>query len=293
MQNLRNLIVCGLVVGLASQNAFAVFDPTTYEARKTDQPPIIDGDLSDPAWDGAQTINQFFAYKTGGDLAASTGAMKILWDERNLYLSMSMDDDNLLPSEITTGEAGFDNKIWHGDVIEFFVREQQDSTRKHTEFQWSPNGDGLDARFGFRSGPSGPSWNSDMAFAVMLDGTYTNQQDVDRGFDVEAAIPLNVFDPIAEGEDWFFTFARFNFSPDGADGFRSDLMMTTPGDPTAIDGGVTHGFHTLEIYDRLVFVAAVPEPDSSLLVGCFLGIVCMTRTAARRGSCQLSRQLPR
>ena len=32
--------------------------------------------------------------------------------------------------------------------------------------------------------------------------------------------------------------------------------MSTPGDPTAPMGGVTHGFHTYEIYDLLRFTAS-------------------------------------
>lgn len=268
-----------LIAGCLSHEAQAVFTPTTYFARKTTQAPTIDGDLSDDVWNDAQRINQFYVYKSGGTPAASTGEMKILWDDQNLYLSMAMDDDNILPSTYTAGEGGFDGPLWKGDVIEFFVHEKNTSP-KYFEFEWSPNGDEFDARFDSqRYGAPSTNWNSGMSSAVTVDGTISSPGDTDTAYHAEAAIPLDSFDPIAEGSSWFFSFARYNFTPNGTGGYRQDLMMTTPGDPTAPNGGVTYGFHTYEIYDRLEFTGVVPEPGTGTigLVMILLGMAVRRR----------------
>ncbi len=237
--------------------AFAAFIPTRYEAPMTVTPPSIDGDLTDEAWSHALEITQFYAYKSGGDPAASEGSAQILWDEDNLYLGFEMIDNNILPSTVVSGRGGFDGPLYEGDVIEFFIRESANSPRYH-EFEWSPTGDVFDARFdSVRFGPPGTAWNSGMQSAVQVDGTIDNDTDTDSGWTVEASIPLAVFDPIDAESEWFFTVARYDYFAQGNQ-FDADLMMSTPGDPNAPMGGVTSGFHTYEIYDIVAFV-----PESS------------------------------
>ena len=60
--------------------------------------------------------------------------------------------------------------------------------------------------------------------------------------------------------------------------------MSTPGDPAAPMGGVTHGFHTYEIYDILEFTRSVPEPTSVVLVA--IALVLFGGLGRRRASCQ-------
>ena len=139
--------------------ACAAFDPTRYEAPLTATAPSIDGDLGDEVWSRALEISQFFAYKSGGDPAASEGSAQILWDQDNLYLGFQMIDDNILPSTVVSGRGGFDGPLYEGDVIEFFIRPSANSPRYY-EFEWSPIGDVFDARFdSVRFGPLRPAGN--------------------------------------------------------------------------------------------------------------------------------------
>jgi len=240
---------------------WAAFVPTRYEAPSTATPPNIDGDLTDEVWSGALEIRQFYAYKSGGAPAASEGSARILWDQNNLYLGLQMIDDNILPSTVVSGRGGFDGPLYEGDVIELFVRQSANSPRYH-EFEWSPNGDVFDARFdSVRFGPPGTAWNSGVQSAVQVDGTIDDATDTDRSWTIEVAIPLTAFDPIDDQSEWFFTVARYDYFAQG-NGFDSNLMMSTPGDPDAPMGGVTQGFHTYEIYD---IVAFVPEPSVTTL----------------------------
>jgi hypothetical protein len=176
-----------------------------------------------------------------------------------------MADEDILPSTVTTGHGGFDGPLYEGDVIELFIRTSSRTTR-YFEFEWSPTGDQFDARFdNVRFGPPGTAWHSGMMSAAQVAGTVGDSNDRDEGWTVEASIPLAAIRTVVPGTMWFFTVARYDYSrQDG--GFHAELMMSTRGDPSAPMGGVTHGFHTYEIYDQIVFSAQVPEPSALTLL---------------------------
>ena len=72
---------------VAAAPAWAVFVPTRYEARWTSAPPVIDGNLDDAAWAGAEVIGDFYAYESGGDPAPALSEGRLLWDSDWLYWS--------------------------------------------------------------------------------------------------------------------------------------------------------------------------------------------------------------
>ena len=62
--------------------------PLHYIVSKTTTPPIIDGDLSDPAWKAAAWTEGFSDIE--GDIrpkALYATRVKMLWDDENLYRS--------------------------------------------------------------------------------------------------------------------------------------------------------------------------------------------------------------
>ncbi|MCB0104655.1 MAG: carbohydrate-binding family 9-like protein, partial [Caldilineaceae bacterium] len=258
---MRTLKILSFSIMVLPSVAVADFVPQEFAASFANSPPTIDGKLDDPAWTKAELIDQFYVYQSGGTPAASPGKMRILWDAMNLYVGMELSDTNILPSSVTKGIHGHDQALYEGDVIELFIRESR-SSPKYFEFEWSPTGDVFDARFDqVRFGPPGTNFESGVVSAVSVNGTLDNTQDIDTGWTVEAKIPLSAFAPIASGSSWDFTFARYDYSLRPPSGYRADLMMTTLGDPAATNGGVTQGFHTYEIYDRLTFLP-VPEPSA-------------------------------
>lgn len=242
------------------------FIPRNYEARRIAAPPILDGQLDDSIWQTAHVISDFFAYQSGGAPPASETSAKILWDDENIYLGFAMQDGDIRPSSLTAGETGRDAALFRGDVIEFFVRQDRQSPQYH-EFEWSPNGvDVFDARFdNERFGSPGISWNTQIDWAVSVDGTIDDTSDTDRQWLVEAAIALNSFAPVDVDSVWSFTVARYDFfHPDHA---RPQLMMSTPGDPDLPQAGLSSGFHTYEFYDNLTFVHALGDFDQDGSVG--------------------------
>ena len=265
-----------VIAVLGGNRANAEFVPQLYEARRADNPPAIDGSLDEPIWDTAHEIADFFAYQSGGEVAAAETSAKILWDDQSLYLAFEMMDVDIRPSSVTANQTGRDAQLFRGDVIEFFVREDRDSPR-YFEFEWSPNGkDVFDARFDERRfGPPGTDWNTELTWAVSVDGTIDEFSDQDVGWTVEAAIPLSAFDSISTGSEWTFTVARYDyFNPISE---VEQLMMSTPGDPELPLAGLTSGFHTYELYDDLKFV---PEPTS---FGLLVPIVIFARLRRRTG----------
>jgi hypothetical protein len=235
--------------------------------------------LDDTVWQLAEPITEFFAYQGGGPPAASATSARILWDNDYLYLGLRMADADIRPSAVTSGSSGRDGRLYEGDVIEFFARPDENSPQ-YFEFEWSPNGDLFDARFDTRRfGPPGTAWDTQLTAATQVDGTWDDATDQDLGWTVETRIPLDAFPPVDVGSQWRFTVARYDyFHPQYA---NEQLMMSTPGDPNLPNAGLTSGFHTYELYDRLVF--AVPEPGSGrLLLGMLCaGLVCFPQ---RRGA---------
>ncbi|MCA9214582.1 MAG: carbohydrate-binding family 9-like protein [Planctomycetales bacterium] len=242
-----------IVVGSSAQ---AEFVPRTFQAVMATSPPVIDGTLDDSVWTSAPVMNEFFAYQSGGDPAAAATSAQVAWDEQFLYLAFEMADVDIRPSCVIANRCGRDAQLYLGDVIELFVRESRDLPR-YFEFEWSPDqNDVFDARFDDRKfGPPGTSWNTDIQWAVHVNGSTDDATDQDAGWIVESAIPLSAFDPITVGSEWTFTVARYDYF--NAAGRTEQLMMLTPGDPDLPRAGLASGFHTYELYDNLKFA---PEP---------------------------------
>ena len=279
---LSRLVTAALIVSCLAASSEAVFTPIRFEARQITTAPIIDGDLSDPIWNHAQLMDEFYAYQSGGDPPAAETSARILWDENNLYVGFEMTDLDIRSSCALRGSCGRDANLFQGDVIELFVKESTGSARYH-EFEWSPLGEEFDARFDrVRFGAPGIGWNSAMSSAVQVHGTADDPTDSDSGWTVEAVIPLAEFElsSIDVGSEWRFTVARYDYynAPPSP---QEELMMLTLGDPDAPDAGVTSGFHTYEIYDILEFTI-VPEPSSSILAA--LAVILVSGSARRKSS---------
>lgn len=246
----------------------AQFVPRTFQANWTSSPPTIDGDLADDVWNRAVVIDEFFAYKSGGDPAAAEATARILWDDSNLYVGFQMFETDIRSSCGLVSQCGHDANLFQGDVIELFVKDPTGSPT-YFEFEWSPNGDDFDAQFNSRFGQPGTSFESSLTSSVQVDGTADNSSDVDSSWTAEASIPLDslsAFTSVSVGSEWLFTVARYDYfnAPPSA---TERLMMSTPGDPTANMGGVTHGFHTYEIYEILEFVKS-PDFNSDQALDC-------------------------
>lgn len=254
----------------------AEFTPTIYSAIQTATPPVIDGLLDEPAWNQTQTIDRFYAYQSGGLPAAANAAARFLWDSQFLYAGFEMTDQDIRSACFLANRCGDDAALFNGDVIELFLKELPGRT-KYFEFEWSPLGEIFDARFNNTQDPRwntppGVTWDAPITARARVVGSVDNPAGPDERWFVETAIPLANLEtaPIGVGSQFYFTVARYDYynNPPAA---TPALMMSTPGDPTAPNGGVTFGFHSYEIYDILRFTT-VPEPAGIWAVLCGLGV---------------------
>ena len=133
----RQVIDLGMMV-LIGLNPLAVGSddpPVTREAvcRRVEAPPVIDGELDDPAWRQAErdAIVHFPAFWSGTDNGDGTRA-RLVWDDDALYFATTMTD-----SEVRSYGRKRNDTLWLGDVFELFFKPSNDSPRYY-EFQVNP-----------------------------------------------------------------------------------------------------------------------------------------------------------
>jgi len=175
----------------------------------------LDGKLTEDAWKGAADTTAFVNVATGQPDPASPvqGSAKMLWDEKNLYLGVTVKDQDL------TG--GFDKgqkdpHLWTKDCVEIMVDPDGDGDNKdYYEIQVNPQNLVFDSQFEDynrpRKEPDGPfgheEWSSKLESAVQLQGTLDDSKDKDEGYVVEVRIPWASFDkakkvPPQPGSSW-------------------------------------------------------------------------------------------
>ncbi|MGQ9596472.1 MAG: carbohydrate-binding family 9-like protein [Thermoproteota archaeon] len=217
-----------------------------YTAYHIDEPIQVDGRLDEACWQVAPRTSRFVDLMSGRPTIYDTYAA-ILWDEENLYIGFWVEeplvvatfterdspiyDDNDVELFITSRDAYYEFEINAlGTIYEvLFIWEdayEKAGYAKLPEFQR----DGPKVRqfpgVGFKDHPRGSRlgfWNWDLPglrSAVYVDGTLNKNQDRDRGWTVELALPwkgmkaLVMSDnrslPPRDGDIWRMNLFRFN-----------------------------------------------------------------------------------
>jgi hypothetical protein len=170
-----------------------------YEARRTADAPVVDGDLDDPAWQQAARTERFVNTRTGAAARPRTEA-RITWDDERLYIGFDVADTFLRATL-----EGRDAHLWTEDCVEVMVDPDGDGL-EYFEIQLSPTHQVFDTRYRSRRVPQPfgiTSWDSRLEGRASVDGT-VNDDASDRGYEAELAIPfaaLGVARP-EEGDEW-------------------------------------------------------------------------------------------
>jgi hypothetical protein len=175
----------------------------------------IDGKLDDAAWKDAAVTPAFVNVTSGNpdDESPVQGNAKLLWDDKALYLGVSVKDEDV--------EGGFDKAakdphLWTKDCVEIMIDPEGDGDNvDYYEIQINPQNLVFDSRFDAynkpRVEPDGPfgnqDWSAKLESAVDVQGTLDNGDDEDQGYSVEARIPWSSFDkakavPPKPGDAW-------------------------------------------------------------------------------------------
>lgn len=222
---------------------------TSYKIRDT---LAIDGKLDEPAWQNAPRSNRFTDLVSGAATYLDTRAA-VMWDEQHLYVGYWIEEP-----DVTATYTERDAPIYKDNDVELFIAGQDGyyefeinsfGTIYEVLFFWRDayqtkgydqlpefkreaegvrvfNGVGYQHPRGSRIG----FWNWDMPglrSAVHVGGSINNNNDRDKGWTVEIAIPWTSLTILAKGDNrnlpplegdvWRMDFSRFN-TKKGSDG---------------------------------------------------------------------------
>ena len=222
------------------------FEIPHYTAYRVATVPTIDGRLDEPIWQVAPQSPRFRDLISGNETIHDT-RVAVLWDEDYLYVGYWIEESNV---QATLTER--DALIYMDNDVEFFIAGRDTyyefeinafGTIYEVFFIWeesyknggyetiaglSPDEPGRRPfqGVGYKPHPRGPRigyWNWDfpgLQSAVFVDGTINDDQDRDRGWTVELALPWSGMSVLAMADNrslppkdqdiWRMDFSRFN-----------------------------------------------------------------------------------
>ena len=211
------LFLLPLVVACAAQGEKAP-EARIYNAPKATGAITIDGILDEADW-AAAPLSEAFADIRGVDfepLPVKQTHMKMLWDDKCLYIAGLIEEDN-----VTGSITMRDDIIYHDNDFEVFIDPDGDC-RNYFEIEVNALGTVMDLLMDRPYRDNGTfvmPWNvPGLQVAVSVDGTL-NDDTPDQGWTVEMAIPfasLTVgFDNPKEMQDWHINFSRVEWLKEG------------------------------------------------------------------------------
>lgn len=193
---------------LAAENI--VDELPRYTIHRTSAKINIDGQLDEPAWQGAAAITDFkFPWWTAGQKEQTIS--KLLWDDENLYVSFHCED-----AHISAERTERDSPVYMDDCVEVFTAPNATLPFNYFNIEMNVRGAVLDQHHPAGPGKSeAPNWNATgLKIATMVDGTLNDDGDTDRSWVLEAAIPLANFAAVARhtpprpGDEWRLNLNR-------------------------------------------------------------------------------------
>ena len=91
-------------------------------AIRIDEPPVIDGDLSEGFWQRADVLTDFILWGEPGDARYDT-RIRVAHDGANLFVGMECEQDT---SDLVTRAAPRDGSAWKDDSVEIFINPKRD-----------------------------------------------------------------------------------------------------------------------------------------------------------------------
>ncbi len=231
-------IICAIAILAAVACHAADLESTrVYEATRVEQPPVIDGRLDDPCWQGAPKADSFVRIMKGPAEIQQT-LFQVAWDDANLYIAVTCLEPNpeAIKAEMRANDV---SAVMGDDAVEIFLHPRLDEP---TYYQLAANS--LGTRYDGRAFDS--SWNADWqaAATVGADAWY-----------LECAVSfasLGVY--AAPGAMWGLNVNRDRLA--GGDTEWSGWSDTMD------------GFHVPERFGRLVFTGTVTGVNRSLIMEC-------------------------
>lgn len=182
----------------------------TYTILRTTEPIVINGKLDEPSWFAAPEVGEFhFTWYQAGDRERTV--TKLLWNDTHLYVACVCQDRHIWATH-----AERDSNVAEDDCFEIMIAPNPATPEIYFNLEWNVI-EGLVDNFrpdGPKK-PRAPKWDADgVKIAGSIEGTLNNDEDADRWWIVEAAIPLNNFREVArqdspvDGTTWHVNLNR-------------------------------------------------------------------------------------
>lgn len=166
--------------------------PETVIARAT-SPIVIDGVADEAAWEAAAEISFVFPWNDITEESSQSTVVRLLYDDEALYLLYECVDP-YIDAEVTEK----DGPVWEEDAVEIFVTPNPEDITAYFGYEMNANGTFLDY-MAFDGGEQRTEnihfeWESEgVRVKTTLDGTMNDHSDLDRGWVLEMAIPMENF----------------------------------------------------------------------------------------------------
>ena len=221
----------------------ATFEPMQYICYRAAEPLTIDGELNEESWKSAPWTSEFVDIE--GDIKPRPKhptKAKMLWDDNYLYVAAFLKEPHLWAT-ITERDA----VIFYDNDFEVFIDPDGDT---HGYYEYEVNAlntvwDLLLAKPYREGGPAINNWDiNGLKSAVSINGTINNPNDIDEGWYVEIAFPLDVLHEYAglvraeAGNQWRINFSRVQWQLDIEDGQYKKRINPETNKPFAEDNWV-------------------------------------------------------
>ncbi|XOV66031.1 MAG: family 10 glycosylhydrolase [Fluviicola sp.] len=196
--------------------------PKKYVVARAETAIKIDG-KADKAWEKAPFSDSFIDIEGEKPVKFDT-RFKMLWDDTYLYVYAELEEPHIW-GDITERDAIM---YWNNDFEVFINPSEHNETYGEIEINALNAVWDLLLNKPYRAGGyANFHWNLDeMKTAVSIDGSLNKSKDIDKGWSVEMAIPLQPLielkndrrKPIQEGDQWRMNFSRVEWDFDLVDG---------------------------------------------------------------------------
>jgi hypothetical protein len=180
----------------APTHDFSTYQPSGRATRiEASEAPTIDGDLSDPVWQKAQAIDEFYQIDPDvGQPATERTVMRFLYDRDNLYVAIYAYEN---PEQIVATNLTRDGNLGVDDVLRLFL-DPLNTRRNSYDFEVNALGARIDALLRNNQDRL-KEWNTIWTARAKI---------VADGYTVEMAIPFRDLSYDPTKTDWVIDLTR-------------------------------------------------------------------------------------
>ncbi|WP_347840714.1 carbohydrate-binding family 9-like protein [uncultured Draconibacterium sp.] len=199
-------------IGQATKK-LVIGEQPVFKVKRANQLIVVDGKMDEAVWSQteARAFNYFYRVEKPDDRQKML--FRMLWDDRNLYVFFEAED-----KYITARETKRDGQPYFDDCAEVFFITVPDSLDTHIGYELNLYKAANDFVYfnDFLPGQSVAmkSFNPEYQVEVQVNGTINDNSDIDKGWSMEMAIPLEnfggleKFSPVQPGNKWAFLAVR-------------------------------------------------------------------------------------